>query len=105
MDTKLRFAVKDIIDVAGLETGLGNHSYRRLHPARPSSARCIDRLLHAGAILVGKTKTSQFAEGEVPTQWYEVLPTFQHPLLLHRCVPSKDTSAITMTDDALGAWI
>lgn len=56
--------------MAGLETGLGNRSYSRLYPARPSSARCIDQLVDAGAILVGKTKTTQFAEGEMPIQWY-----------------------------------
>ena len=72
MGIKLRFAVKDIIDVAGLETGLGNRCYRGLYPSRPSSARCIDRLLDAGAILVGKTKTTQFAEGEVPIQWWDI---------------------------------
>ena len=71
---KLRFAVKDIIDVAGLETGLGNRSYRRLYPSRTSSAQCISQLIDSGAILVGKTKTTQFAEGEVPIQWYERLP-------------------------------
>ena len=71
---KLRFAVKDIIDVAGLETGLGNRSYRSLYPRRPSSARCVSQLIDSGAIFVGKTKTTQFAEGEVPMQWYECLP-------------------------------
>ena len=70
MNCKLRFAVKDIVDVAGLETGLGNRSYRKLYSSRPSSARCIDQLMDAGAILVGKTKTTQFAEGQVPIQWY-----------------------------------
>ena len=70
MDCKLRFAVKDIVDVAGLETGLGNRSYRKLYPGQPSSAQCIDQLIDAGAILVGKTKTTQFAEGQVPIQWY-----------------------------------
>ena len=74
MDEKLRFAVKDIIDVAGLETGLGNRSYRRLYPSRPSSARCVNQLTYAGATLVGKTKTTQFAEGEVPIQWYGKYP-------------------------------
>ena len=74
MDNKLRFAVKDIIDLAGLKTGLGNRSYRSLYPSRPSSARCIDQLMDAGATLVGKTKTTQFAEGEVPLQWYGSYP-------------------------------
>ena len=75
MSPKLRFAVKDTIDVAGLETGLGNRCYRELYSKRPSSAQCIDRLLDAGAILVGKTKTTQFAEGQVPTQWWEIFPS------------------------------
>ena len=78
---KLRFAVKDIIDVVGLETGLGNRSYRRLYPGRPSSARCINRLMDAGAVLVGKTKTSQFAEGEVPLQWYDLSSSTSNVLL------------------------
>ena len=72
MGIKLRFAVKHIIDVVGLETGLGNRCYRGLYSSRPSSARRIDRLLDAGAILVGKTKTTQFAEGEVPIQWCDI---------------------------------
>ena len=76
MDQKLRFAVKDVIDVAGLETGLGNRSYRKLYPNRLSSARCVDQLVDAGASLVGKTKTAQFAEGEVPLQWYGSYPQF-----------------------------
>lgn len=32
--------------------------------------------MDAGAILVGKTKTTQFAEGEAPVQWYELFPQF-----------------------------
>lgn len=100
IDVKLRFAVKDIIDVAGLETGLGNRSYRRLYPARISSAPCIDRLIAGGADLVGKAKTTQFAEGEVPTQWYEFLtqiPTFfslSDVNALQRSISQKDDRQI-----------
>lgn len=66
---KLRFAVKDIIDIAGLETGCGNRSFLSLQGKKPSSAPCIQQLIDAGAILVGKTKTTQFAEGQNPGQW------------------------------------
>jgi len=54
------FAVKDNIDVAGLPTTAGcpDFSYR---PDR--SAPVVDRLLAAGAILVGKTNLDQFATG------------------------------------------
>ena len=69
---KLRFAVKDIIDVAGLETGCGNSDYRRVYQKKISSARCIQQLVDAGAVFVGKTKTTQFSEGQVPLQWYVV---------------------------------
>lgn len=88
----LRFAVKDIVDVAGVETGLGNRSYRKLYPSRSSSARCIDRLIDAGAILVGKTKTTQFAEGEAPIQWYE-FPTSSSNILMvftYTCAPELE---------------
>lgn len=66
---QLRFAVKDIIDVAGLETGCGNRNYRDFSTPQASSAPCIQQLLEAGAILVGKTKTTQFAEGQAALQW------------------------------------
>ena len=67
---KLRFAVKDIIDVAGLETGCGNSDYRRTYQRKRVSARCIQQLVDAGAKFVGKTKTTQFSEGQAPLEWY-----------------------------------
>ena len=70
MMLKLRFAVKDIIDVAGLETGCGNSDYRRVYQRKRSSAPCIQQLVDAGAIFIGKTKTTQFSEGQAPLQWY-----------------------------------
>jgi allophanate hydrolase len=58
----LPFAVKDNIDVAGLPTTAAcpDFSYR---PA--ASAPVIDRLVQAGALLVGKTNLDQFATGLV----------------------------------------
>lgn len=54
------FAVKDNIDVAGIDTTAAcpTFSYR---PAR--SATSVDRLIAAGAIPVGKTNLDQFATG------------------------------------------
>ncbi len=54
------FAVKDNIDVAGRPTTAGCPAFRYL-PAR--TARVVERLLEAGAILVGKTNLDQFATG------------------------------------------
>jgi amidase len=55
------FAVKDIIDVAGIRTGAGNPDY--LAEATPAAghATAVAALLAAGADLVGKTVTDEFA--------------------------------------------
>jgi allophanate hydrolase len=59
------FAVKDNIDCEGLPTTAGCPSY-----ARPAgrSATVVQRLLDAGAILIGKTNMDQFATGLVGTR-------------------------------------
>jgi allophanate hydrolase len=58
-------AVKDNIDVAGLATTAAcpAFSYR---PAR--NASCVQRLIDAGAIIVGKTNMDQFATGLTGTR-------------------------------------
>ena len=56
------FAVKDNIDVAGLPTTAGCPAFA-YRPAR--NATVVDRLLAAGAILIGKTNLDQFATGLV----------------------------------------
>ncbi|MBB4285878.1 allophanate hydrolase [Roseospira goensis] len=59
------FAVKDNLDAEGLETTAGCPVYR-YRPER--GAFVVDRLLEAGAILVGKTNLDQFATGLVGTR-------------------------------------
>ena len=56
------FAVKDNIDVAGMPTTAACPAYAYT-PTR--SAAVVDRLVAAGAILVGKTNLDQFATGLV----------------------------------------
>ncbi|MEH3046250.1 allophanate hydrolase [Sphingomonas adhaesiva] len=59
------FAVKDNIDVAGLETTAACPAFAY----RPqASATVVDRLLAAGALCVGKTNLDQFATGLVGTR-------------------------------------
>ncbi|KAI9349312.1 amidase signature enzyme [Zopfochytrium polystomum] len=73
----LRVAVKDIYDVAGVKTGCGSRAYYALYPAARESSVVVKRLLAAGAVVVGKTKTSQFANGESPTaDWVDQLCPF-----------------------------
>ncbi|NKB47888.1 MAG: amidase [Alphaproteobacteria bacterium] len=59
----LTFAAKDIIDVAGHVTGCGNPDWLRTHGPAATTAPCIQRLLDAGATLVGKTVTEELATG------------------------------------------
>jgi Asp-tRNA(Asn)/Glu-tRNA(Gln) amidotransferase A subunit family amidase len=53
-------AIKDIIDVAGMPTGYGSPIYALARPAA-QSAECIAALEHAGAIVLGKSVTTEFA--------------------------------------------
>ena len=57
----LRFAVKDLIDVAGCRTGCGNPTWLATHPPAMYSAVCVEQLLAAGAQCDGKTITDEFA--------------------------------------------
>ena len=58
-------AVKDNLDVAGMETTAGCPAYARI---AERTAFVVARLLDAGAILIGKTNLDQFASGLVGTR-------------------------------------
>ncbi|KAI0154665.1 amidase signature domain-containing protein [Xylariaceae sp. FL1272] len=72
----LRFGVKDAIDVAGLETGIGSRDYRNFYPAKESTAPCISALIAAGAILVGKTRLCQWCDSQDPLERLEEVTPF-----------------------------
>jgi allophanate hydrolase len=59
------FAVKDNIDVAGLPTTAGCPEFAH---APAASATVVQRLIDAGAIVLGKTNLDQFATGLVGTR-------------------------------------
>ncbi|KAK6212264.1 hypothetical protein LQW54_005395 [Pestalotiopsis sp. IQ-011] len=72
----LKFAVKDTIDIAGLETGSGSKCYRGLYSPRDETAACVKRLTDAGAVLLGKLRCCQFGDGQDPLERLEeVTPT------------------------------
>jgi amidase len=53
----LTFAAKDLFDVAGHPTGGGNPDWARVNSVPASHAWAVQRLLDAGAELIGKTIT------------------------------------------------
>ncbi|WP_250515892.1 amidase [Caballeronia sp. INDeC2] len=57
----LRFAVKDLIDVAGVTTGGGNPDWLATHEPAARHAACVAKLLAAGASVDGKTITDELA--------------------------------------------
>ncbi|WP_144109473.1 amidase [Paraburkholderia sp. BCC1886] len=57
----LRFAVKDLIDVAGVTTGAGNPDWLASHAPAAGHSPCVAALLAAGATLEGKTITDELA--------------------------------------------
>lgn len=63
----VRIGVKDIFDLKGTKMGCGNRAYWKLYPPATATALSMQRLIDAGAVMVGKQATSQFANGESAT--------------------------------------
>jgi amidase len=59
----LTFAAKDLFDVAGVPTGGGNPDWARQNPVPTRHAWAVQRLLDAGATLIGKTVTDEVSLG------------------------------------------
>jgi amidase len=57
------FAVKDLIDVAGVPTGGGNPDWPRVYPTPTEHAWVVQRLLESGASVIGKTITDEVSLG------------------------------------------
>ena len=65
-----RFGVKDLYDLKGVRTSGGSRAYRDLVDPASDSAPALQKLIDMGAVVIGKTKTTQFALGERPTADY-----------------------------------
>ena len=59
----LSFAAKDIFDVVGHTTGVGNPDWKATHEPATATASVVQRLVDAGATLVGKTMTDELTRG------------------------------------------
>jgi len=67
----VRIGVKDIFQLAGTKTSNGNRAWYNLYPASNVTGTAIQRLIDAGAQIVGLQKPSQFANGEAATDWVD----------------------------------
>lgn len=63
-----RVALTDTFDVRGAKTTLSSRAWTQLYPAAENSAAYVKKLLGLGAVVVGKTKTTQFTTG---LQWVD----------------------------------
>jgi aspartyl-tRNA(Asn)/glutamyl-tRNA(Gln) amidotransferase subunit A len=71
-------AVKDLFDTAGIRTTYGSGIYTDHVPVRTATA--VQRLLDAGAVLVGKTHLPEFAWGVLgQSEWYGTCHNPVHP--------------------------
>jgi aspartyl-tRNA(Asn)/glutamyl-tRNA(Gln) amidotransferase subunit A len=93
-------AVKDIIDVSGTPTRAGSLTRDHLPPAS-TDAVAVTRLRAAGAIVIGKTHTVEYAFGGWGTNPVAGTPVNPHDRLIHR-VPGGSSSG---TGVAVGAGL
>ncbi|KAF3760034.1 amidase signature enzyme [Cryphonectria parasitica EP155] len=63
----VRIGVKDIYHLAGVKSSNGNRAWYNLYPENNVTGPAVQRLIDAGAQIVGLQKPSQFANGETAT--------------------------------------
>jgi amidase len=101
----LRFAVKDLIDVAGAVTGGGNPDWLATHEIAARHAPCVAALLAAGASVDGKVITDELAyslEGVNAHYGTPLNPRWPHALPGGSSSGSASAVASAEVDFALG---
>ncbi len=96
------YGVKDIIDTAGVRTTRGSSFFRDHVPG--ADAECVARLRRAGAILLGKCHTQEFASGPLSKNAH--FGTARNPWDLSRATGGSSTgSAASVAADICPAAI
>lgn len=77
-----RIAVKDQYQIKGLITGFGSRSYAETYPPANETSGSIQNLIDKGAVIVGKTKLTLFANPLFTiSQW----PDYSLPFVSYSC--------------------
>ena len=63
-----RIGVKELFDVAGLRMALSNHAFYAMSTPAQTTAPAIQKVLDAGAVMVGTTKCSSMISREDPVE-------------------------------------
>lgn len=101
----LKFAVKDLIDVAGFVTGGGNPTWTETHPVATHHAPCVMCLLEEGANCIAKTITDELAyslEGRNHFFGTPLNPNWPHAMSGGSSSGSASAVAQRIVDFALG---
>ena len=64
----MRIGVKDLFDIAGSRMILSNRAFYAVSTPAQTTAPAIQKLLDAGAVMVGTTKCSSMISREDPTE-------------------------------------
>lgn len=73
--SNLRFGLKDIFDVQGFPTGFGNPTWLKTHPIATKTNSAVQRLIDAGASLVGKTHCDELTYNLFGNNYHYGTPT------------------------------
>ena len=66
----LRIGVKDLYFLRGVYSGQGNRAHRKCYPKSGQSSEIVERIIKAGGVIVGMTKTAEFGgTQEVVGDW------------------------------------
>ncbi|KAM7188406.1 amidase [Rhypophila sp. PSN 637] len=71
-----RIAVNDNIDIAGHKTSLCNRAWMDLYPPKTKHAACVQTMIDAGAVIVGKVKLQAMIMREEPLECVEFTAPF-----------------------------
>jgi Asp-tRNA(Asn)/Glu-tRNA(Gln) amidotransferase A subunit family amidase len=71
-----RICIKDNIDIDGHKTTLCNRAWTDLYPLKTKHAACVQTLIDAGAVIVGKVKLEAMMMREEPLECVEFTAPF-----------------------------